>query len=197
VYIVGDDSLYCLDPADGSTIWSYAFSRPASPVVDDENIYFCGNREIIVLNKMNGDSVLHIENSQRWYGSITIDEDCIYTYNNDSIVALDKDNAVLKWAYPIPDKDFPEISTNAIAISDSFLCFAIQEDSLHKGQLYALDKTTGDYRWHYTFDSMGVYSPTIANGNVYTVNWTSYTVWGFDLATGQKVFCDSTEKYLG
>jgi outer membrane protein assembly factor BamB len=197
IYVVGDDSLFCLHAQDGSTLWSYAFSRPASPVVDEEKIYFCGDREIIVLDKLNGDTILLIENSQRWYGSIAIDDHQLYTYHNESIVALQKDSAALVWAYPIPGKEFPQISTNAIAISDSYLCFAIQEDTLHRGQLYALDKSTGDYRWHFNFDTVGVYSPTIANGNVYAVCWTSGTLWGFDLETGQKVFHDSTEKYLG
>lgn len=197
VYIVGEDSLYCLDARNGKTIWSYSFSEPASPIVDEEKVYICGDRKLIALNKMNGDSVWQIYNSQRFYSALTIDDKYVYTYNNDSIIALDKVGAGLEWAYKIPDGEFPQSSINAIAISDSFLCFSIQEDSNNQGQIYTLDKKKGDYLWNYSFDTVGAYCPAIANGIVYTVNWASYSVWGFDLGTGQKVFSDSSEKYLG
>lgn len=195
VYIVGD-SLYCLNIIDGSTIWSYAFSRNVSPVVDEEKIYICGDRKLIALNKINGDSIWHMDNSQRDYSAISIDDNCVYTYNHDSIFALDKDHASVKWSFHIPGAKIAELAANALAVTDSFLCFSVWEDSLKKGQLYTLNKVTGDYQWHHPFDTTGAYSPTIANGIVYAVSYGSFYIWGFDLNSGQKVFCDSSEKYL-
>jgi outer membrane protein assembly factor BamB len=194
VYIVGD-SLYCLNIGDGSTIWSFSFSENVSPVVDEEKVYICGDRKLIALNKMNGDSVWQMDNSQRYYSSISVDDKYVYTYNHDSIVALEKDSAGLEWSYGIPDGELADLSTNAMAISDGFLCFSVWTDSNDKGLLYTLDKATGNYLWHYTFDTTGVFSPAIANGIVYVVKWESYSLWGFDLNTGLKVFCDSSEKY--
>lgn len=196
VYIVAD-SLYCLNISTGSTIWSYPFSENVTPAVDDDQVYVCGDRTLIALNKWNGEIAWHIPNSQRYYSSIALDDNFIYTCNNDAVIALDKQAGSVHWAYNIPDGRLPDFSTNAIAISDSFLCFVIWENTDRKSQLYTLDKTTGNYVWHHTFDSTGIYSPAIANDNVYAIDFTNKFMWGFDLKTGQQVFFDNSEMYIG
>jgi outer membrane protein assembly factor BamB len=195
VYIVGD-SLYCLNMGDGSTVWSVPFSGRVYPAVDGENVYVCGENKILALDKHDGDTLWQMINSQNWFSSIAVDGSCVYTYNHDSIQALDKEDHSLKWFYKIPDRTFSYASTNAIAITDSFLCVSVWENPDQKGELYALDKATGEYRWHYTFDTVGVYSPTIANGVVYIVKWQSFTIWGFDLHTGENVFFDDSMRYF-
>ncbi|MBN1465974.1 T9SS type A sorting domain-containing protein [candidate division KSB1 bacterium] len=109
---------------------------------------------------------------------------------------MEKETGSVHWSFHIPDGILPDLSANAIAISDSMLCFSIWENSEDKGQLYTLDKITGNYLWHHTFDTTGVYSPTIANGNVYAINWRTNSIWGFHLQTGQHIFFDASAKYL-
>jgi outer membrane protein assembly factor BamB len=65
-----------------------------------------------------------------------------------------------------------------------------------QGQLYVIDKISGQYRWHHSFDSTGVFTPVISNGCVYVVNWKANALWGFDLNTGEDVFFDNSESYL-
>ncbi|MBN1558747.1 PQQ-binding-like beta-propeller repeat protein [candidate division KSB1 bacterium] len=195
VYVVSD-MLYCLDISDGETIWSFPFSANVTPAVDDENVYVCGNRQLIAFNKVNGEIAWQIENSQRSYSSVAVDENFVYTAHKDSILAVAKETGSVHWSFHIPDGILPDLSANAMAISDSSLCFSIWENSDKRGQLYALDKMTGYYRWHHTFDTTGVYSPTIANGNVYAINWQTNSIWGFHLQTGQHIFFDASAKYL-
>jgi outer membrane protein assembly factor BamB len=194
VYIVAD-SLYCLDINDGSTIWSVAFSAKVYPAVDGENVYICGGNRLVAFNKLNGDTIWQVENSQYWYSSIAIDDNYLYTYNNDSIQARDKEDCSLKWFYKLPDRTFSYGATSALAITDSFLCVSVWENPDKKGELYTLDKATGEYRWHHTFDTIGVFSPTIANGIVYTVKWGTYSLWGFDIKTGETAFFEGSRNY--
>ena len=196
LYVVGD-SLFCLEIKDGTTIWSYPCERPVTPAVDEEKVYLCGDYKLIAFNKTNGIIDWQMENSQRSYTTILVDEDYVYTCNNDSILALDKESGSTFWSFKIPDGSIPQLVSNAIAVCDSFLCFSIWEDSNEKGNLYTLEKYTGQYLWHFTFDSKGVYSPTIANGIVYCVQWRTKSVNGFDLKTGEQVFYDDSEQYIG
>ena len=196
IYIV-TDSLYCLNISDGSTLWSYDIGSNVTPAVDDENVYVCGDLKAVSFDKYTGGKNWEIENSQRHYSSLAVDEGHLYTYNDNAIVALVKEDGSLDWSYTIPDGKFPDSATNAIAISDSFLVFSIWEDAEDQGQLYVLDKMTGDYYWHYTFDSDGVLSPMIANGITYVVKWNEYSLWGFHLKSGDQVFFDDSESYRG
>jgi len=195
VYVVAD-SLYCLELKDSATVWSFPVSAGISPALDNEFLYIGGYRELYALNKYTGEIAWQTENSQKHFWSYCVDDQVIYTYHYDSVVALHKQSGDFFWSYPIPDGIPPGLSTGSIAISDSFLCFPIWEDSLMKGQLYVLDKITGQYCWHFTFDSTGVFTPILANGIVYAVNWKNNALWGFDLNTGNEVFFDDSEKYL-
>lgn len=195
VYIVAD-SLYCLDIHDGGTIWTFPGSAGITPAVDKALVYICSNRTLLAFDKLTGDRAWQIESTQRYHNSVAVDEDYVYTCHGDSIVSLEKENGSVHWACSIPDGQIPDLSPGAMAISDSFLCISIWENAEKNGQLYTFDKHTGDYRWHHTFDSMGVYSPGIANGMVYAVNWKAGSVSGFNLGTGQMVFSDDSESYL-
>ncbi len=195
VYIVAD-SLYCLDINNGATIWSFAISSGITPAVDNEYVYICRYNRLIALHKLKGEIAWQIENTEQYHNAVTVDENFVYTCISDSIVALQKESGSVSWSYIIPDGQFPDLSAGAIAISDSFLCASIWENADENGQLYTLDKITGEYRWHHTFDTTGVFSPSIANGIVYAINWKTESVWGFDLNTGQAVFFDDSERYL-
>jgi outer membrane protein assembly factor BamB len=195
VYVVAD-SLYCLGIGDGATIWSFPLSSGITPALDDLMLYICRDDKLMALDKSNGEIAWQIDGRDRYHNTIAIDEYYLYTCRGDSVLALNKENGSVHWSHGIPDGLFPDLSTGAIAISDSFLCVSIWENADKNGQLYTLNKITGEYRWHFTFDTTGVFTPAIANGYVYAVNWKSESVWGFNLHTGQAVFFDDSERYL-
>jgi outer membrane protein assembly factor BamB len=195
IYIVGD-SLYCLDTGNGATIWSVPFASRIYPAVDKDNVYTCGEYTILALDKHTGDTLWQMDNSQSSYSSIAVDKDYVYTYNYDTIQALNKEDHSLEWFYEIPDRQFSPAATNAIAITDSFLCVSVWENPDKKGELYVLEKATGKYRWHHVFDTIGVFSPIIANGFVYVIKWHTYAIWGFDLQTGEPVFYNDSLRYF-
>jgi hypothetical protein len=64
-----------------------------------------------------------------------------------------------------------------------------------------LEKSTGAYRWHYTFPSKDIFFPTIANNVVYCVygaygdNDGDGSLWAFDLTTGGVLFSDNSVRY--
>ena len=195
VYVVAD-SLYCMELKDSATVWSFPLSGSVSPALDNELLYIGGYRELFVLDKYTGAIAWQMDNSQKRFWSISVDDQFVYTYHYDSVVALVKQSGDVHWSWPIPDGKPPELSTGSIAVSDSFLCFPVWEDSAGKGRLYVLDKISGQYQWHHTFDSTGVYTPVLANGMVYVVNWKAGALWGFDLKTGDDVFFDDSEPYI-
>ncbi|NWF90172.1 MAG: PQQ-binding-like beta-propeller repeat protein [Ignavibacteriaceae bacterium] len=196
IYIVRD-TILCLNIHNGSVIWSKSFPRRATPAVDDKQIYVCGDRRLIAFDKFTGDIKWQIYNSQRSYASIAVDNNFLYTYSNDSILAITKDSGKVHWVSPNTYGTVSDLSNGAIAISDSFLCYAIWENADNKGQLHTIDKITGSHLWQYTFDTTGTFTPMIANGTVYIVQWVTASVWGFDLRTGDIVFYDNSEQYLG
>lgn len=191
------DTILCLNILDGTPIWSKSFPVRTTPAVDDEKVYVCGNRKLIAYDKFTGDIKWQIFSSQRYYASIAIDDNFLYTWSNDSILAITKDSGKVHWSYLNTEGDLPDLSNGAIAISDSFMCYAVWENADKKGQLHTLDKITGSHIWHHTFDTTGTFTPTIANGTVYVINWKSESVWGFDLKTGDSIFYDNSEPYLG
>ena len=65
-----------------------------------------------------------------------------------------------------------------------------QGGSDQPGELLTYDKLFGDLLWQHAFDTLRVYPPFIANGNVYTIN--RGDLYGFDLSFGaQTCFLES------
>ena len=196
VYIV-KDSLYCLDVSDGSTRWSFPFSAQATPAVDSQNVFVCGSRKLLALNKMTGELVWEIDNSEYNFAPLAIDRNFIYTMHDSAIVALRKTDHALQWSYRLPEGLPAGFSNNTIAITDSILSFIMWENAEQKGELIVLDKLSGTRLWRHSFASTGAYPAAIANGVVYIVNWREASAWGFDLITGEEVFHDASVRYVG
>jgi hypothetical protein len=62
---------------------------------------------------------------ERYHNSVALDEHYVYTCNNDSIIALEKETVNIYWFYEILEGELPDLSAGAIAIADSFLCFSV------------------------------------------------------------------------
>jgi outer membrane protein assembly factor BamB len=183
LYIVGD-SLYCVNIGDGSSAWSYYFDIQVSPAVDDNMCYVCGDQKAMAIDKLTGVKQWEKYNSQYSFTALAVDELFVYTETNDSLVARSKATGEIQWAYRVNNVNLTSQNTNSIAVADSFLCFTVLENLDGKGQIFALCKTDGSYRWDYEFDGSGVYSPVIANDVVYIVSSSDHDLFGFDLLTG-------------
>ena len=95
----------------------------------------------------------------------------------------------------IPDVEFSELETGNTAIDHNILAISIWGDADTLGQIYVLDKNTGDYKWHYTFGREGAFTPTIANNVVYIICWKEGKLYGFDTDTGELLFEDDSFGY--
>ncbi|MBN2357143.1 PQQ-binding-like beta-propeller repeat protein [candidate division KSB1 bacterium] len=205
IYLM-DDSLYCLIVDDASTRWSQeALFSPASKshnlVIDQNNIYTYLNAQLRALNKLTGEQIWESDHVPLF---MSCDDRNLYILNNTAVYALDKSDGSIRWQHENPATGFNTEFVQGMAIDDHFLCFTVFEDESHHSQLITLHKTTGVYHWHHNFDTTGVYMPTIANDVVYLVRWQFYqfggadnSLWGFDVPTGNVVFLDDTETYIG
>lgn len=190
VYII-QDSLYCLNVADGSTIWSFPGSGTKTPAVDDSNVYAHG----YALNKFNGE----IKWQADFTGQVIMSVDSQYMYVEEypwrTILAYRKSDGQIQWTYEIPDGVLSYFSGGNAAITDNYFCFTVDGTSEGNAALYVLDKDTGDYLWHRVIDVNGIYPPSIANGIVYVTTWYVRQLWGFDIATGDSLFFDNSTSH--
>jgi hypothetical protein len=198
------DSLYSLDIKDGRTVWSCPLDGGGSiPTIDDFNVYACAGGQLYAFDRLNGNLRWQVENNG--YPSVATDKPYLYTHHSGNIVVREKGNGTIQQTFPITSGDIDQMTMpNSIALTDSFLCFPIAEDPTGlEMQLVTMDKRTGDILWYHQFDSSRIMAPVIANRVAYIVEW-NYSgnpswetrVWGFDLRTGDSLFCDQSQRYL-
>jgi outer membrane protein assembly factor BamB len=193
------DSLFCLDISDGHIIWSYSgtFSQTA-PCVDENTCFLTSDQKTIAVNKNTGELIWAKYNS--YNGEVTIDEFFLYTLSNDSVIARNKANGSVEWAYRIPDAVFSNYLTKSLSVDDSVVAIAIEETNAGVAQVLALNKRNGGYLWDHTFISSGIVSPTIANGVVYILKRTEsspylYYIAAFNRTTGELIYTEESKSY--
>jgi outer membrane protein assembly factor BamB len=192
VYVV-QDSLYCFDLRDGSTLWTFDVGGQLTPAADDSNVYIGRAGTLYCLDKWTGNVKWEVYNTGG--ADMAVDSLCIYIQHLTSLVARHKSDGSIQWSSPFPEGYLMWLNEGSIAISDSFVCYVYYQSSEGKVGLFTLDKITGSSLWHHTFDGDWSYSPRIANGIVYLVDGPNYDLWAFDLKTGNTVFFDDSEEY--
>lgn len=89
---------------------------------------------------------------------LAVDEKAVYS-GNDRVYALDRQTGSVLWAFEMPEVDY-DLAFRAEGIN----ALTVDEDTVYFGgyakALYAIDKRTGQERWHY--DADGFISETIA-----------------------------------
>lgn len=192
-YILGD-SLYCLSIKDGVTIWSQKINIQGTPAVDDLHGYVVGIYKIQIFDKMNGELLWWKPNSKRALGGITLDDQCFYTFSNDTVFAYFKETRSIKWFYPSSGDTIIASGQNTFAITNSKLCFIIEGNGNGQAELVTLNKDNGEFLWNHTFSGKWLFTPTIANGIVYIVS-IGGDLYGFDLEDGSQKFYDNSFSY--
>jgi len=182
IYIVGD-SLYCLDIRDGETLWSYPAANQTTPVLDDTMLYITQTTKLTCLNKRSGQQQWQVQNKGKYL--LIVDENHLYSENYSSIVARDKHDGNIRWSFPISYKQLAATGGNMGAANDQYLFFSIYLNADSLSTLYALDKQTGQEKWHYTFPKYGANAPIIANDIVYIYSGSKeYRIYAFDIHNG-------------
>ena len=192
-YILGD-SLYCLSINDGVTVWSQNIKVQGTPAVDDVHVYVVGISKIQIFDKMNGELLWWKANSERALGGITLDDQCFYTFSNDTVFAYLKENKSIKWFYPCSGDTILVCGQNTFAITNDKLCYTIEGNGNGQAELVTLNKDNGEFLWDHTFSGNWVFAPTIVNGIVYIVSGDG-DLYGFDLENGTQKLYDNSFFY--
>jgi len=183
VYI-SDDSLYCLDLKDGSTVWTYrnsGFGTQKTPAVNGRNCFWVIDDSVLCLDKRDGERKWRAYNPGH-YNSIAVDEDNIYVIREDSLTARRAADGSRRWSAYLENQDLILQSKNYLAVSDSVVCLSVVGTSDEPGELRTYNRITGDLLWQHAFDTSRVYSPFVVNGSVYAIN--RGDLHGFDAWTG-------------
>ena len=188
-------SLQALRVSNGTRRWGRPYSSAVTPAVDDESCYVCSNGKAAKMNKVNTFLFWEVYNSDTDFSTLALYDEALYTHTNDSLVARDKADGGILWAYPLPDCDIIPFSQNAVAVSDSILCYSLHLELEDNGRLLALNRFDGSYLWHHDFTNEFIYSPTIANGVVYVTDEPERDLYGFNLKTGEQIFYDNSHDY--
>lgn len=194
LYLVRD-TLWCLDAATGATVWTTQMNATASPAVDETAVYVSGNGSIASFHKLTGDPRWSVTKTTKSYGSLAVDVNHLYASYQDSIAAFRASDGALRWGVNLAGRIISDLAGNAIAITDSVLCYGFWKDSSGTGGIAALDIRSGAHLWSRNFSVEGAYTPTIVDGVVYACDWTIGQFWGFALRTGAVVFRDTLDTY--
>lgn len=194
VYVV-TDSLYCLDLYDGATIWSQTVYGQITPAVDENHVYVFGNGFLNAFDKNSGNIVWQTSASYYAFAGIAVDQYFVYTEKLTSVSAFDKTNGTPVWTYDLPSGELSGLNQGPLAISENIICLALWDNGQGNGQITAINRSDGAYLWHQEQGGEGTFTPLIANGMVFIVNWTEAKLYGFDLSAGNQVFSDDSESY--
>ena len=192
---VRTDSLYCLDLADGKTLWSYPMidREQGSPAVDESHVYVAYHDSLFAFDKISG--------GVRWViakgkpEALAVDDASVYNSINGKIRAVNKINGAVQWTHNIPDgMSAAWIDGNAFAIDNERVVYVVWENKDTLGVITALNKFNGNLLWSKALHR-GIYSPTIANGIVYTTTWIKPWMWALDVRTGEVKYIDSSRRF--
>ena len=127
-YFYSADSLFCIEIHDGTTIWSKSVKVQGTPAVDDQYVYALGYYKIRIYNKLTGDLLWETTNSVKTTPAIVVDDNCFYTFSNDTVLAYEKNSWNIKWSITRPGATIQTDRQNSFAVSDSVLCFTIRDN---------------------------------------------------------------------
>jgi len=192
VYIA-TDSFYCLSLQTGNTIWSNE-EKCNFPCVDGTTVYTGTGNDVYAFNKVTGELRWKVSGNY-YYG--TINQENLFVGGEDKIVCYNKVDGSEKWSHEFSEGYLPGLGTGALALSENYLCYVIWSNDENFSQIFILDIGDGSIVWSHTFDVEGTFSPTIANGVVYTCNWIGGKLWGFDISNGDVLYSNDTKQFYG
>jgi outer membrane protein assembly factor BamB len=113
------------------------------------------------------------------YGTPALSGDLVYIAGyNGKILAYNTSSLQTRWVYPREGYLKPIVS--ALVISGNFIYFGCSDNNL-----YALDLTTGDFKWQYATGGEIWASPVVDNGIVFFASFDK-KIYALDAVTGSK-----------
>jgi len=177
----------CLDPADGSEIWTYRtedFINGTPALIDGRYVAFGGCDSVLhILDADSGEPTGEFLTDAQITASVATAGTTIYAGNYaNQVVAAELEDESLEWVYE--SQDFPFFS--APAVDDDHVYIGCRDKSLH-----AIDRDSGEQAWTFptggrvesspiTFDDAVVFGSS--DGRLYAVDPKDGTeIWRLDL----------------
>jgi len=215
LFVTGDESeafeapaLLALDAETGSRRWRFGEfpkrgSLSASPAVADGTVYLGTERALIAVDTADGSELWRREIAAHSESSPAVDDGVVYyggpAETGDTparLWALDAATGESLWQAGIDDislRTSPAVADGTVYVAASSMR-ACTGDSCYgttRGQLYALDTTTGDRQWTASIETDTRSSPAVADGTVYVgcndglaaVSTTGETLWHHSFET--------------
>ena len=194
VYVV-TDSLYCLYLYNGTTLWTHPLTGQQTPTIDEDNVYVFGNGYLNAFDKNSGAIIWQTSSTYGSFAGIIVDQNYVYAEKSTSVSAYDKTSGTEIWNYALPSGYLAPVNKGPMALSGDVICLSLWDNGQGNGQVTAISRLDGTYLWHHEHGGEGAFTPAIANGMVFVVNWTEGTLYGYDLSIGTQIFSDNSEMY--
>jgi len=167
-----DSALFALNASDGSVIWQVPSDQGivASPVYYAGAVYSASqNGSVIAVNASSGKVLWLTMRGGEIQSSPAVVGDTLYCGTTiGEVFALWTSNGTVRWNLTRP-AGWTVYSTPAVIGGRIYI--AISNYSALKGELLALDASTGSVIWRFV-DSNGMYSsPAVSNDAVYAYHW--------------------------
>ncbi len=197
VYIAAATTIHCVDASDGSAVW---VSDPGVaggecvPAVVDGRVYSGYGTTWTCLDADDGSQIWHVDTGSsptHWAAPLVLDGRLYYCSYSQHFVCLDIEDGTKIWEYNESGSDYDNVWNTALTYWDD------PSDSKHVlyfGGAYGAgihavkdNGTSASLVWR----DPGIYadaSPIYCEGVVYIGDRNSNTLFGYDPATGAKVF---------
>jgi outer membrane protein assembly factor BamB len=177
-----DNSLYCLNTADGSKAWQYetkgqVYTSP--PVVGDHTFVAGCDEHLRVINIKTGEEESDIPFGIQLISSPAVIDNLLYvgTYGNE-VLAVDWKASTRVWTYTGAKARYD----SSAAVTDKYVIAGSQDKRLH-----CINRKTGDGVWMFTTKAHVDSSPVIVGDRVF-VGSNDGNLYGIDLESGKEVF---------
>jgi len=187
--VSGDDdaefeagAVLALDADNGAERWRYdefgaKENVESSPAVVDGVVYVCAEGVLYALDADTGDVVWTVDRSTGLRESPAVVDGVVYSAGRTDagdtcLQAVDATNGDVRWTTMLDDQNFktsPAVAdgTAYVAASSQRICTRDECNGVTRGQLYAIDATTGDRAWTVDITTDTRSSPAVADGIVY------------------------------
>lgn len=179
-----DETLYCLNRADGKPKWKYQINGGpvmGTPAVIGGKTFAAGCDSILhVLDAATGVESSHVEVGGQVGASAAAKGDTIYlgTMSNQ-LMAIDLKKGEIAWTFESPKGRQPFFSS--AAVTDKLVVVGSRDK-----RVYAIDRAKGTEVWNVLTQGKVDSSPVIVGGRVYVGSHDGH-LYGLDLATGREV----------
>jgi outer membrane protein assembly factor BamB len=191
IYIIGD-SLYCLNAADGKTLWNYPIVKQGTPALDATTLYATDYTRLVALNKATGAFKWEVPNNGFWI--LAVDDDFVYTNNDSTLHARRKTDGAPVWSYPYSPGSSGR-NMNPVVITPATVILSKDMPLTKKGEIVALNRSTGSFLWRYSVPTSTVDVATAANGTIYFADWDVGHLFALDEQSGAELLVDSSAMY--